>query len=194
MIENIPPSDELYDEIGRVKDVDAAEEMASHEDLLREHDKERFFKPKKKELQERELILNRIGREVLDEKKRYMEIDRESAQNEESRQKLYEEFIERNLSKNNITKSQWKAFSPQERDRLEQAWKRIEEQTPAFYLEKKLETLLGKKVSSFEVSDSADVILKFEDGTTLSFTSLDGWGDPYYQGIEISEPKLQEEV
>lgn len=53
-------------------------------------------------------------------------------------------------------------------------------------LEKRLATLIGKKVTSFSVSLSAMIELKFEDGTTLEFISWNAYDDkPDFNGVEV---------
>jgi hypothetical protein len=71
MPENIPGWDNnLYDKQGRVKDVDAAQEMAEAEERYRDFDRTRLFRPGKKELAEREADLDSVGRGVLGEKRK----------------------------------------------------------------------------------------------------------------------------
>jgi len=57
-------------------------------------------------------------------------------------------------------------------------------------LEERLQTLIGKEVSGFEVDDLAIVRIKFEDGTELSFNAWNAYDDKAgFEYIEIESSK-----
>ncbi len=190
MSEKMPNAD-LYDAGGRVQDVDAAREMADLEDRHREDDKQRVFGPRKKEVEEREVRLTEVGSEVLARKKEDATRHEAYEQAETKRWKEREEFIKRKLVTNNISQEKWDSFPQREQSALELKWKRETEKPPEYFLERRLETLIGKKVSSFKVGDFGDVELKFDDGAVLSFTSWDAYNDAAdYDAVEVD--RLQE--
>lgn len=184
MLENIPAPDNLHDKEGRVPDIDAAHEMASLENRYRSNDAGKFFKPRKKELAEREARIEEIGRKILAEK----QADREDRRALELKQEalLGEKFISRHLQQNGISREAWLAFSPDQRRLLSRGWRRTDERSPEWRLEQRLKTLIGRKMTSFDVGDFGDIQLVFEDGSVLSFDSYDGYNDrPGYDEVEV---------
>ncbi len=60
-------------------------------------------------------------------------------------------------------------------------------------LGERLKSLIDKKVVGFEVNMfGADILIRFDDGTILEFTSLDAYNDaPYPEGVEVHIPEKQ---
>jgi ribosome-binding protein aMBF1 (putative translation factor) len=184
MPEKIPVPDNLYDETGRVKDIDAAQEMAELEQHHRIFDEMRLFRPRKKELAEREARLESIGRKVLAEKQQQHEAIRASESRAQVERAKHEEFIQSNLQQSGLSQEAWLAPPLDEQHRLERTWERAEQQSPEWMIEQELKTLVGHKVVSFEVGDSGEIELRFDDGYVLSFQTQDG--DANYIGdVEV---------
>lgn len=186
MLERIPAEDNLYDETGRVKNIEAAQEMAEAEQYHRDVDAESLFRPSRRELAEREADLEAIGRKTLAEKERQREIDRQWELQQQAELSLHEEFIGRNLQQDRLSQEVWLALSPDEQKRMESRWRRREQRSPEWRLEQRLKPLVGQKVISFEVGDLGNVSVRFEDGLVLSFQSWNARDDAAdYDAIEV---------
>lgn len=184
-----PPvtEDNLYDDTGRVRDIDAAREMAKREDWHREVDKDRIFGPRKRERFEREADLNDLGTKVLVEKQAQAAAEEARTERRRKESREYDAFIRRNLNESGVLDEEWRKASPEERELWERAWRRKEQRSPEWALEQRLQALLGKRIASFDVGELGEITLNTEDGSTLSFTSWNARDDePDYDGVRVA--------
>ena len=80
----------------------------------------------------------------------------------------------------------WFSLPADERERLERGWVRAEQQSPKWMLERRLNSLVGRKINSFNVGIFGEVELNFDDGFVLSFQSWDMRNDaPDYDGVQV---------
>jgi hypothetical protein len=95
-------------------------------------------------------------------------------------------FIKRKMAEENISEAQWQSLSYDEKLKLQEKWRRVEERGSDYLLEQRLQKLVGKTIKSFEVGSSGDIEFVFEDGAKLSFTSWSARDDrPDYDGVEV---------
>jgi hypothetical protein len=188
MLERIPAEDNLYNESGNVRDLNAAHDMAEAEQYYREVNAERLFRPSRKELAEQEADLDAIGWKALAEKKRQREADDKWELQEQAALSLHEQFIERNLRQDGLSQEAWRALPSDTQKHLESGWIRREKRSPEWRLEQRLKSLMGRKVISFEVGNLGNVSVLFDDGSVLSFQSWNGRDDAAdYDAIEVRE-------
>lgn len=107
------------------------------------------------------------------------------------------EWLAYTLSENGVSQEEWDILPKSEQRYLERKWEAelSPEYKEARALKERLQTLVGKKVSSFETDRSgSDISIKFEDGTTLEFTSWDPHDDcPLPEGVEVHMPEDSKE-
>jgi hypothetical protein len=61
-------------------------------------------------------------------------------------------------------------------------------------LEKRLETLIGKKILGYETDIMGIVRIKFDDDSILEFKSWDPLDDvPYPEGVDVISPQKQKD-
>jgi hypothetical protein len=188
MLERIPAGNNLYDETGRVKDVDAAHEMAEAEQYHRDVDAEGLFRVSKRELAEREDDIETVGRQTLADKEQQRGVDQEWELDQQSKLALHDDFVERNLQQDGLSSEVWLALSSEAQQRIEVGWRRRELRSSEWKLEQRLKPLVGKRVISFEVGDLGDVVVQFDDGHILSFQSWNARDDEAdYDAIEVKK-------
>lgn len=130
-------------------------------------------------------------------------LEREHKKQLEECEKKEEERLNAKLKERNISREEFDKLSKKEQYDLRHQWTEEEEerkfeQTPEGIkrkeLNQRLETLVSKKVTGFEVDRGASVKMKLEDGSTLSFISWDAYNDkPNFDGVEVNPPEKKEE-
>jgi hypothetical protein len=186
MLEKTPAPDNLYDDTGRVKDVDAAQEMAQVEQHYRDVDEDRLFRPGRKELARRGADAEFVGQKALAEKRERLDAQETWDLRQETEKARRLEFIDRSLQQHGLSTAAWLSLPVDERARLERGWVRAEQQSPEWMLEQRLNSLVGRKINSFNVGDFGEVEVNLDDGFVLSFQSWDMRNDtPDYDGVQV---------
>ena len=186
MMEKIPAPDNLYDDKGRVHDVEAAQEMAKAEQCYRSVDEDRLFRPGRKELAKRGADVEFVGQKALVEKRAKLGAQQAWELRQETERARHREFINRNLQQNSLSMEAWLSLPADERKRLERGWMRAEQQSPEWMLEQRLNSLIGRKIYSFNVGNFGEVELNFDEGFVLSFQSWNLHDDaPDYDGVQV---------
>lgn len=137
-----------------------------------------------------------MKKEIEEEKRKKEEEEKEFRRERAKRRREEKKWLDNKLKEKNISQEQWNLLSKQERNHQKFLWREEEgpEEVEKRELEKRLETLIGKRVMGFEVDSSATVEIKLEDGSTLSFRSWDGYDDKAdFDGVEVSPPEKEKE-